>query len=109
MARADAGRTPSNMEARRPSGRQDGAPKSYRDRRWVPGLDPGIKRTKKHKPAPAGHKRQIETAVPVSGYENVGINPPEEGFPRGYSATDALAHETGLAAVLVRDNPAGDV
>lgn len=50
-----------------------------RDGRWVPGLDPGIKRGRKRRTRPGeGHKRQIAIAVPVFGYKN------HDAFSGGY-------------------------
>jgi hypothetical protein len=58
----------------------------------------------------AGHKRQIEIAVPMFGYKNhVGIDR-EHGLLRRYVVTHATAYDGGqLGAVLDRDNTASDV
>jgi transposase, IS5 family len=69
-----------------------------------------IKRVRKRKATPCGHKRQVEIAVPVFGYKNhVGIDR-EHGFVRRYSITHAAAWDGGqLGAVLDRGNTARDV
>ena len=63
------------------------------------------------KPPPgAGHKRQIEIAVPAFGYKNhIGIDR-AFGFLRRYTVTHAAAYDGGqLGAVLDRDNTASAV
>ena len=74
------------------------------DGRWT------IKRGKKREGPPGGQPRQVEIAVPVSGYKNhVGIDR-EHGFLRRYSITHTAAHDGGqLGAVRDRDNTASDV
>ena len=76
-----------------------------RDGRWT------IKRGRKREAAPgAGHKRQIEIAVPAFGYKNhIGIDR-AFGFLRRYTVTHAAAYDGGqLGAVLDRDNTASAV
>jgi IS5 family transposase len=76
-----------------------------RDGRWT------IKRGRKREAAPgAGHKRQIEIAVPAFGYKNhIGIDR-AFGFLRRYRITHAAADDGGqLGAVLDRDNTASEV
>ena len=75
-----------------------------RDGRWT------IKRGRKREAAPgAGHKRQIEIAVPAFGYKNhIGIDR-AFGFLRRYRITHAAADDGGqLGAVLDRDNTASE-
>ena len=76
-----------------------------RDGRWT------IKRGRKREAAPgAGHKRQIEIAVPAFGYKNhIGIDR-AFGFLCRYTVTHAAAYDGGqLGAVLDRDNTASAV
>jgi len=76
-----------------------------RDGRWT------IKRGRKREAAPgAGHKRQIEIAVPAFGYKNhIGIDR-AFGFLRRYRITHTAADDGGqLGAVLDRDNTASEV
>src|SRR5215467_2302428 len=76
-----------------------------RDGRWT------IKRGKKREAAPgAGHKRQIEIAVPAFGYKNhIGIDR-AFGFLRRYRITQAAAYDGAqMGAVLDPNNTASEV